>query len=332
MGRIGYALGLALILVVSVSVPFTVEAGAPITLKIAHVQKPTENQGVTSEAFAKEVSRRTNGQVRIAIFPLGQLGGEREILEGLRLGTIDFLEGGVTVAGPFFPPAELLGLPYLFRDEEHYRKAVSGPLGKELGERMAPSGLRGLGFHSGGFRHIANSIRPINTLADLKDMKLRLREVETEVETFKALGAIPVPIPWPETYTALQTGVVAGLEQPLYTFNSSKIYEVTKYISMTGHFQGALGIVISEKTFQALSPAHKQAIVESATAALHVGNEFVDRADAQAYKDLQAHGMKFNTVADLGPFKAAVKPVVDRFLSKQPSWVGEMVNKISATR
>ena len=147
-----------------------------------------------------------------------------------------------------------------------------------------------------------------------------------------ALGAIPVPIPWPETYTALQTGVVAGLEQPLYTFSSSKIYEVTKYISMTGHFQGALGLIIRLKSFQALSPEHQQAILESTLVAMRTGNEYVDRADTEAYKDLQSHGMKFNTIGDLAPFKAAVKPVREKFLSKQPQWVMDLVNKIDSTR
>lgn len=303
-------------------------AAAGITLRFAHVVKPTEIQGVVADAFAKEVAQRTQGEVRVAVYPSSQLGGERDIIEGLKIGTIDFFTGGIGIADILYPPIDLLGLPYLFRDEAHYRRAVAGAPGRKLLSGFDAVGLKGLGLYSGGFRHVLNSKRPVNTLADLRGLKLRLREIAIEIETFKALGAVPVPIPWPEVYTSVQTGVVDGLEHSLFYILSAKLYEVAKYVSLTAHVHGGKGLLMSMKKFTSLSAEHQRAIVDSAEAVIPVGNNFVDQMVEEAQRELPKRGAVINTVSDLKPFKQAVIPVYEKFLKKQPEWVREVVREM----
>jgi len=208
---------------------------AATTLTLGHNAAAGNPRQIAAEKFAELVKERSGGRISVRVAGAEQLGNEQSLLTGLRTGAIDFTTNSQGSASAFVPEVAALGLPYLFADTETAFKVLDGPIGAKLGERFASVGMVSFGWWDNGIRHVINSKRPIKVPADLKGLKIRTPPDPSTIDTFEALGAATEQISFGEVYIAIQQGVVDGLENALANIASSKFYEVSKFISLTGH-------------------------------------------------------------------------------------------------
>jgi tripartite ATP-independent transporter DctP family solute receptor len=283
---------LAFVLVCTLSMG--VAQGQQFVIKFAHNDPPTLE--TTKHAYAvffkNFVESKTEGKIRVDIFPAEQLGGEREHLEGVKMGTIQFTSVSDTVYSGFVPEMFVVGYPYAFYNEQAVYNFWAGPVGKKItGQVQEKLGARVVGFGDLGFRHFTNSKHPIRTPADMVGLKFRIREVPTDVAYIKALGATATPITWGECYSALQQGVVDGQENPIGTIAYGKIYEVQKYVTLDGHIYTTHLNIINEKFYQSLPKDFQQIVNEGASLATYVGRGVATLYNYQKLSFLKEKGM-----------------------------------------
>lgn len=305
--------------------------GKAIVLKFAHGQPVETLAHKTALEFAKVVEQKTSGQVKIEVYPANQLGNERDLAEGLALGTIDLAYISAGVMENLEPKIGVMNLPYVFRDYNHVHKVLDGPIGKEVSDALLKSKkIHTLAYFDQGFRFITNNIRPIKTLDDLKGIKLRVPEAPMFIQTFKLLGANTTPIPWGEVYTSLQTKVVDGQENFAESIWVNKMYEVQKYVSKTYHIYAGSLIMTSDAAWQKLSPDQQQALQQAAHETFDKAREQVAKDDDKYFNQLKEKGMQINDIPDLEPFRQAVKPIYTEWGQK----VGDtnLVQKILDTK
>lgn len=223
----------------------------------------TTQWGVASDVFRERVKACSQGRYVVQEFPGAQLGGERELLEGVQIGTIDVM---MTTSGPlgnFVRETEILDIPYLFRDAQHAYAVLDGPIGQELLDKLTARGLVGLAWGENGFRHVSNNVRPVRSVADLKGIKVRVAENKTHITAFKALGALPTPMAWP-IYTHLQQGAVDGQENPLSIIVAARLHEVQKYVTETAHVYSPVTFIASPVLWPTLPADDKRCFIEAA--------------------------------------------------------------------
>jgi tripartite ATP-independent transporter DctP family solute receptor len=217
--------------------------------------------------FKTEVEKLSAGQIKVEIYPSGQLGDQRSMVQQVRRGTIGAANIAVGVLGSlYYPKLGVIDLPFLYTSRAQFRRVMenSNPFIHELIEDLAKaSGIRVLGFQPYGFRQITNNKRPIEKPADMAGLKIRTMEIVPHQEMMKALGAVPVPIPYLELYTSLQTGVVEGQENPPTNIFQQKFYQVQKYMTISNHLMTVGAIIVNDKWFQALSPELRKAVTDA---------------------------------------------------------------------
>jgi tripartite ATP-independent transporter DctP family solute receptor len=294
-------------------------AQSKFVLKLAHsdsADMATSRKAVMADVFAKEVKAKSGGRIDVQVFGAGALGGERDLVEGVKNG---FIQAGLAsgVMANFFPSAMVTDIPYLFPSDDVADKVMDGPFGQKLSESFhAATGMHNLCFGEVGFRHFSTGKKPVHSPKDLDGLKIRVQETPLYVTEMKALGAQPTPIAFPETYTALQTGVVDGQENPLPTFIFAKFYEVQKNVTLDGHNYGIDWFVMSDKFYQSL-PADLQKVVGDAA-------KVACGAERKANRTFTANGAKVlaekgvavytPTAAEMAQFRAAAQPPVVEFL------------------
>jgi tripartite ATP-independent transporter DctP family solute receptor len=284
-----------------------------ITIKVGIVHPPEHSFVVASQKFKELIERRSDGRLKAEVYPSGQLGGEREMQEMVALGTLEMSVTGVIVT--YEPLFALLEAPFLYRDREHIKKVMASPVVADLGEALIKKGLRMVGFYENGFRNITNSKRPINSPDDVKGLKIRTPENLAQVETFKALGAVPTPMAYSELYMALKTGVVDGQENPLQNIWMGKMFEVQKHLAMTGHIYNSAYMVANDKFWTGL-PADLRKIAEESMKEASYGQlDMVANLDKKLLEDLKAKGMQVTT-PDQEAFRKATAPAYDAFYAK----------------
>jgi tripartite ATP-independent transporter DctP family solute receptor len=244
-------------------------------------------------------------------------------MEGLQLGTVDMMSCSLGVAATFVPELNVMNLPFLFRDAKHYTDVVRGPIGQRLLKAVEPKRLVGLGFYAPVFRVPMTGVRAIATPADFKGLRIRLMEVPLHMDTYKALGASPVPLPFGELYTALQLKTVDGNENAPATLYSERFYEVQKYVSLLPVFSNGAVLLMSQATWNKLTPPQREIIVSSVPDALAVGDRDYLAMDEKGLQVMKGQGLSINAPTDLKPFRDAVKPIYDKYLEKMPDWVKE---------
>ncbi len=198
-------------------------ASAQTTMKINVSAAQNSHHGVGIDVFAKEVEQRTNGRYRFQTFYNGALGGERESIEAVQLGTQEMTFCTSGAIPNFVPETKIVDVPFLFRDKAHARAVFDGPIGEELAKKFEAKGFKALAWADNGVRHITNSKRDVKTPDDQKGLKLRTMENPVHIAAYKSLGIMPTPMPWPEVFTALQQGTVDGQENPLSVILSQKL-------------------------------------------------------------------------------------------------------------
>jgi TRAP-type transport system periplasmic protein len=269
----------------------------------------TDPYAVGAREFKKEVEARSNGRIDVQHFPNRQLGDEKPMIEGMRLGTVD--AGAITnaVIAQVDPAFQLNDLPFLFESEAQAQKVLDGPIGEKLRKKLEAKGVVLIGFFEGGFRNMINNVRPVEKPEDVQGVKYRVMQNPVYIGMFSSLGGNAVPMAWGETFTAVQQGTIDGLEIPLSVIDQNKYFEVTKYLSLTNHTYSAIGLVVSKRTFDRLPADLKKAVMEGGAAAIKSQRVASAKAQQEVLASLESKGMKINRVKDVKPFRAKVQKV-----------------------
>jgi tripartite ATP-independent transporter DctP family solute receptor len=288
---------------------------ADFVLRAGHDQTTDASYHQLETKFAELVAARSNGRVQINVFPGATLGSELEMAEGLRLGTIDFSAASVGNVAALIPKAGLLGAGYLVRDKAHRERLVdqNGAFYKRLAQVVDETnvGIKLLGLTTAGVRSVYNSKRPIRTPDDLRGMKVRTMTSDVQVQTWKAMGAIPTPIAFAEVYTALKSGVIDGAENAPVFYYTMKHHEAARYYSLTEHMVATGLFMMSRKTYDRLPADLREIIVRAAGEACAYEREIDERLNDENLKRLIATGVQVNEV-DKEPFIQRSAPIQDK--------------------
>ncbi|MFW5640460.1 MAG: TRAP transporter substrate-binding protein [Thermodesulfobacteriota bacterium] len=284
---------------------------ADMVLKLGTSTQPNHIYNQAAEHFEKIVEEKTGGAIDVQVFPAAQLGSERDMVEGLQLGSLEMTLTSTGPLGNFVPQVKLFNLPFLFKDREQCYAVLDGDIGRSIADLFPRVGIRSLGWYENGFRNITNSRNPIAKPEDMKGLKIRVMEDDVFILTMKALGASPLPMAFGELYTALEQGTVDAQENPLAVIHSSRFFEVQDYLAMTGHFYSPAMLLISNIIWNQLSPEHRKIITEAAAEAKTYERKISKEADENLLAELKKEGMEV-TFPDKEPFISAVAPVYEK--------------------
>jgi len=288
-------------------------AEAEYVFKLGHAVNDQHPYQYGAERVKQIVEEGSNGQIKIEIYPNNQLGiGERDLVEGMQLGTVDLV---VTSTGPmsgFVKQFMLFDFPFLFRDKEHAYKVLDGEIGQYVLGLLSKRGIKGLAWYENGFRHLTNSKRVVETPEDAKGLKLRTMENKVHMAIWRALGADPTPMAWGELFTALQQGVVDGQENPIPIIYTQKVYEVQKYLSLTGHVFSPSLILMSQRQFDRLPDDLQELVQKAAQESAVYQRSVITKMENEQIDKLKAEGMVI-TYPDKEPFLQQTKSVYEEF-------------------
>ncbi len=266
------------------------------------------------EAMAKQINANSKGEIDVQVFPNSQLGGEKEMAEGMRLGSVCGAPVNVSVLSVWVPEGQLFDMPFLFRDDGHAYRVLAGTVGKQMAAKYDAHGFKVVGFLVNGTRH-PMSKTAIITPDDVKGKKLRVIQSPLHIELWKMLGANPTPIAFPEIYNSMQTGVVDAMDNAKTTYWASKFYEVAPHVTDLGHIYSISAVAFSNIFWKRLSPA-QQAIVQSAAAeGIKMQDKLIAEGDEEAMKKAVAVGTKYHKV-DKAPWQKAMMPIYSSWASK----------------
>lgn len=288
-------------------------------LKLGHVAAPDTAYDNFAHEFKRLIEERSNGRYQIDIYPSGQLGIDRELMESLQIGNVDFTVITASDINQFVPAMGVQDLPYLFMNWEHVEKYLDSDVAKEFYALTDAVGMTTLSFMPRGFRHVTTNTKPIYTPDDLKGLKIRVAESEVYINTFKALGANAQAMAWSEVYTALQQGTIDAHENTIITTRDYKIYEVQKYMSETGHFFAFAALQMNSNLLNGMSADDQKMFREAGLEAAKSLGLVQKEAEAAAKEELIKYGMKFNEVNNKDDFVALVQPVYDEYLKSNDS-------------
>lgn len=297
-------------------------------IRVAHVLQTDHQTHITLEqVFKKEVEEKSGGRIKVEIYPNGQLGGDRQTIEGLTLGTIEMCVPGGTVLSGFVEDFMVFDLPFLFKSKEDAFKAFDGELGNKLNAKLEEKGIVNLGYGENGYRHITNNAKPIYTPADLSGMKIRTMENPIHMAAFKSFGANPTPISFNELFTALQQKTVDAQENPIAIINSAKFYEVQKYLSLTGHVYTNCPYLISKSFLESLPQDLQKVVRDAAKDTITAQRKALGEQEAKTLEALKAKGMQINelTPEQKEQFVKAAQSVYDDYVAKYGSSLLDMI-------
>ncbi len=267
-------------------------------------------------SLQKKLAEQSDGKLILKIYPDGQLGSEREVLELLQIGSIAMTKVSAAAMANFAPEYKVLGVPYIFRDKAHLFKTLDGPLGEALLQKGSDYWLRGLCFYDAGSRSFYTKEKMIKTPDDLKDLKIRVMNDQMSVDMVNALGASATPMSFGELYTALQQGVVDGAENNPPSLVSSNHYEVCKYYSLDEHSFVPDVVLIGTKFWNRLSPQEQAWLKTAAKESVSAQKRYWAKSVAECMQKLEAAGVEIYR-PDQSLFAAKAKRVLDAF-SKDP--------------
>lgn len=267
-----------------------------VKLTMAHGNPPDNPRHVAAVKFADTVKARTNGRVEIQVAHSAQLGDDAAMVTALRSGTLDFSANSQGAMAAVVPEFAALGMPFLFADVQKAWSVMDGAIGKELADKTAAKGMVLLGLWDNGIRQMSNSKRAIKSPADMKGLKMRTPPDAVTVDIMQAMGADAQQIKFSELYVALQQGVVDGQENPLTNIASAKLYEVQKYISLSGHKYESTPFLMSKRSWDRLSAADQKAVNEAALEATTLQRRLNKEVDDKLVAELKSKGVQIDTV------------------------------------
>ena len=263
--------------------------------------------------FAQLVRERTSGRVDIRIHHSRQLGDERQVVEGLQLGTIHLAVSSTGPLGGFVPDINVLDLPFLFRDASHAYKVLDGDIGRGLLEKFEAVGIKGLAFWENGFRHITTAKKPITRPTDLKGLKIRVMENRVHQAAFRQLGADATPMAWGEVFTSLQQGLLDAQENPIPIVSTFKLYEVQKFLALTGHVYSPAPVLLSKKSWDRMPSDIQKILLDTAVEVAKIQRQLNRTQEQKQLGELKAKGMTVVEEPDRAAFREAMKPVFEQF-------------------
>ncbi len=301
---------------------------AKTTLKLSHNNDKTHPVHISMQNMADEVKQLTNGEVIIRIYPNSQLGNQRESMELIQSGSLDMAKSNASELEAFEPSYGAFNVPYLFKDSEHYYKTLQDPeIGGKILESTKGKGFIGLTYYDAGSRSFYAS-KPIRTPADLKGLKVRVQPSPSALEMVKLMGASPTPLAFGELYTALQQGVVDAAENNPTALTLMRHGEVSKFFSEDEHTIIPDVLLISEKSWENLTPEQQKAVKQAADHSMMTHKDlWVKMTEEEVKKAKETLGVEFVKV-DKQPFVDAVKPMHDKALADPI--IGPYVKKIDA--
>jgi len=304
----------------------------PVVFKLGHVCQVTHPYNKAAEAFKKKVEEKSNGRIQIEIYPARQLGGDRDMLEQIMNGSLDMGLISSAVFSGFTPILDGLQLPFLMENYDVLDKAVKSDEAKALLKGLERINVKGLAFYDAGFRHFVTVDHSINKPEDLKGMKMRVVESPLMLDIFKALGASPTPMPYGEIYSALQTGVIDGLEMDLSAIWAEKHYEVAKYVSLSSHYSFPTVNIMNLNKWNKLSPEDQKIFEEAAWETIDDNHVLLREIDQECLNNIKAKDVVVQEIEDLTSFRELTKPVYDKYIAKDPliKDIVERVKKIKS--
>jgi tripartite ATP-independent transporter DctP family solute receptor len=284
---------------------------APMELKFGHVGGPGSLFEVSANEFAKRANAKLGDKAKVVVFGASQLGGDKELLQRVKLGTVDFALPSTVMSSE----SDLFGIfemPYLVKDRNHMKRIEKEVFWPKLAPSVEAKGLKIIAVWENGYRNITNNKRPINTPDDLKGIKLRTPKGVWRVKMFQAYGANPSPMSLKEVFVALQTGVMDGQENPLIQIYSQKFQEVQKYLSLSGHVYTPAYVTVGKKKWESLPSDVRNILEEAAKDSQDYVYEMAAKFDNELVDKMKAAGMQVNEV-DKAAFVKASKPIYDEF-------------------
>jgi tripartite ATP-independent transporter DctP family solute receptor len=281
-----------------------------LILKFGHVGNPGSLFSASADEFAKRANEKLGDKAEVQVFGSSQLGNDRELLQKLKLGQVQFALPS-SVMSSISPEFGVFEMPYIIKDRDHMKR-VQAEMGDAFQKAAQSKGYRILAYWENGFRHITNNTRPINKPEDLAGLKLRTPKGEWRVKMFQLYGANPTPMAFSDVFTALQTGVMDGQENPYTQIWSAKFQEVQKYLSITGHVYTPAYVLVSDSEFAKLPEDVQKTLTEVAQETQAFVYETAAKMDDDLLEKLKAGGIAVNE-ADKDAFIKASQPVYDEF-------------------
>ena len=316
------------LLALAASLLMAAPAPAALNIKLGVVTKPGSAQNVAAEKFKELVEQRSGGNVTVKIYHSASLGSETEILQQIQMGSVQM---GIITLGPidaFVPEVDVVAFPFLFKSYEQVDQILDGPLGGEILERLEKAGFKGLAFSENGFRHLTNRVRPVHTVDDVKGLKIRVMESTLHKELWRALGANPTPMAWP-IYTELEQGTIDGQENPLWVAWTYKLYEVQKYLSLTGHVYSAHAVLANLDWFNGLDAGTRKLLADAAREAARYERDWNRSNEAGFLAKLKKAGMIVDEHPDIDSFRAKVTGLRNLDMFRRPG-TAELLDKLLA--
>lgn len=288
---------------------------AQTEIKIGYALAPDSHYGVAADRWQEVVEERAGDRFTFRHFPSSGLGGEREVIEGLQLGTVEATIVSSGTLSNFVHDAGLFDIPFLFRDLGHARRVLDGPVGQEILTQFDDVGLVALGWGEQGFRHITNNRNQIAGPDDITGMRLRTMENPIHLTAFQTLGAAPTPMAWPEVIGALQQGTIDGQENPLSVIVSANLNDVQEYLTISGHVYSPAMLLVSPMVWESMTEEDRQIFREAATEAVAAMRGFVDDVEQSGVETLRERGMDVGQLSaeDRSAFQAALAPAYEQY-------------------
>ena len=296
---------------------------AKVILKLAHSLDITHPVHKGMVYMAELVREKSSGRMEVQIYPNEQLGTEKECIEALQLGYMAITKTSSAAMEGFVPEMRIFGIPYLFRDSEHFWKVLKGPIGKELLLAGQSQELRGLCYYDAGARSFYAK-KEINSPADLKGLKVRVQNSVMSMKMVEAMGGSPTPIPWGELYTSLEQGVIDAAENNPPSFRTSRHYEICKYYIMDEHTMLPDILVISPRVWMGLTPEFQQILQEAVDESVEYQRKIWAEAEKEDMQKVQDEGVKI-IYPDKEPFRQSVKSVWNEF---EGTDIGRLIKQI----
>ncbi|PMR78785.1 TRAP transporter substrate-binding protein [Billgrantia endophytica] len=273
-------------------------AAQEVTLRASGSFQPDHSSSLAMERFRDSVAERTNGEVRIDLFPSNQLGGASQQVDQVRRGSIFMSWSGPSFWTGVVPEIEALSLPFVLPDPESAFNLVDGPLGGILSEGFEERNVIALGWGDLGARHVTNSRRALNSVEDFNGLRIRMQPNEVHLSTFRALGANPAPLDIAELFSALQQGVMDGQENPYSITLTNRFQEIQGHLSDTAHFYDYVVYLVNKEAFEGLDPEYQEAIRTSMEEAIEWQRSYNQEANEAALEELIEAGMTFTPISD----------------------------------
>ncbi|HRU15642.1 MAG TPA: TRAP transporter substrate-binding protein [Anaerohalosphaeraceae bacterium] len=296
-------------------------------LRLAHSLNLRHPVHLTLEYLAERVREKSDGHLIVEVFPNEQLGTEKEQIEALQIGYMAMTKTSTAPMESFVPELKIFGIPYLFRDSEHFWKVVQGPIGKKLLEAGVGKGLKGLCYYDAGARSFYAK-KPITSPDDLKGLKVRVMQSIMAMEMIETMGASPTPIPWGELYTALDQGTVDAAENNPPSFETSRHFEVCKYYILDEHVRVPDMLVISTEVWNHLSPQEQAILQEAVEESVVYNRKAWAEAEVASLNAVKAAGVTV-IEPDKTLFQQAVRPMWERYKNTE---LGDLIRQIQEVR